>query len=375
MNKLASAVILGVIIYFGYKYYPQALDLYNANFNFQQTSISPSPQQVQKEKAGINNIDMPLKVPSGYQMSIFASDLGSPRDLIFDPQGVVLVSVPNQGRIVSVENGRIEDVVTGLKRPHGLAFKGNTLFVAEIDGVDTFDYDPILKRATNKRKILDLPDGGEHVTRSLLIKDDKLYIAVGSSCNACIESDPRRAAIYWSNLDGSDYKPFATGLRNSVFLTLNPETNEIWATNMGRDYLGDDLPPDTINIVQQGKNYGWPFCYGNKVVDEQINPGGTKFDCSTMQPPRIEIQAHSAPLGLSFMGSDLLVAYHGSWNRSVPTGYKIVRFVNGKQQDFVSGWLQPAGKVLGRPVDILVKGSDIYISDDKAGVIYLLKPI
>lgn len=145
----------------------------------------------------------------------------------------------------------------------------------------------------------------------------------------------------------------------------------IWA----EIFLGDNLPPDTVQNIKEGANYGWPYCYGDKVIDQETNPGGTKFDCTKIESPLIQIPAHSAPLGLAFLGQDLLIAYHGSWNRSVPTGYKIVKYSGGQLSDFITGWLQPNGDVLGRPVDILVNNKDIYISDDKAGVIYLLKKI
>lgn len=292
-----------------------------------------------------------------------------------DPAGNVLVSLTSAGKVVAVLGDSQDVVASGLNKPHGLAFSGNKLYVAETDKVRVYDYDFTTHKAVNGHKTIDLPGGGFHFTRSLLVLGDKLYVSIGSDCNVCLESDGRRAAIWRANLDGSDFKPYAAGLRNSVFLISNPATGEIWATNMGRDYLGDNLPPDTINIVKEGANYGWPYCYGNKVVDSQTNPGGTKFDCSKMEPPKIEIQAHSAPLGLAFLGNDLLVAYHGSWNRSVPTGYKVVKFHDGVQEDFITGWFQSNGDVLGRPADILVKGSDIYISDDKAGVVYLLKKI
>ena len=160
-----------------------------------------------------------------------------------------------------------------------------------------------------------------------------------------MESDP----------EGSYTAEFAGGLRNSVFFVFHPETREIWATEMGRDNLVDNLPPDEINIVKAAgsehkfgaRRYGWPFCYGNKVKDKKFNPDKVAridipTDCSQTEAPVIELPAHSAPLGLTFITSDkwpnewknnLLVAYHGSWNRSEPTGYKIVRFKvdkNGK---------------------------------------------
>ena len=222
---------------------------------------------------------------------------------------------------------------------------------------------------------------------------EKLLISIGSTCNVCSEQDERRATILSSVADGSDVERFAVGLRNSVFMTTHPETGEVFATEMGRDLLGDDLPPDEINIIKKGKNYGWPTCYGKNIHD-------TKFDknvyirapCSAPfeEPSFIDIPAHSSPLGLSFVPEEgwpaqyknnLLVAYHGSWNRSVPTGYKIVRFNLDDEgnlptnrpaaHDFITGWFTDDGRVIGRPVDILVEpGGIMYISDDRAGVIY-----
>lgn len=361
---LISLVIIAVLGYIWINY----RGVYYAN-------KPPTQNIVNLLKPGQNQTEIPLKIPSGYNLSIYTANLNGPRVLTTDPNGNILVSEPSAGKIIEV-NGNAQTVVaSGLNLPHGLAFSGTKLYVAETDGVSVWDYDTKSFKATNKQKIIDIPGGGEHFTRTLLIKDNKLYVSIGSDCNACSESDPRRAAIWRSNLDGSQFSSFSSGLRNAVFLHTNPSTNEIWATTMGRDFLGDNLPPDTMNIIKQGANYGWPYCYGNKVTDNETNPGGSKFDCSKMEPPKIEIPAHSAPLGFAFLGSDVLIAYHGSWNRSVPTGYKVVKYSNGVLSDFITGWLQPDGNVLGRPVDILIKGTDIYISDDKSGVIYLLSKI
>jgi glucose/arabinose dehydrogenase len=187
--------------------------------------------------------------------------------------------------------------------------------------------------------------------------------------------------------EGGKESLYASGLRNAVFLALNPRTRAVWTTEMGRDMLGDDLPPDEINIIRQGANYGWPYCYGRNVHDDDFDPGN-KHSCQEAVPSHIDIPAHSAPLGLAFFPetgwppefrNDLLVAYHGSWNRSKPTGYKIVRFrldENGTylgREDLVAGWLVGDDRALGRPVDILIRPDrTIFVSDDKAGVIYRL---
>jgi len=229
--------------------------------------------------------------------------------------------------------------------------------------------------------------GGGHFTRTLKFgPDDRLYVSIGSSCNVCVEKDERRAAIYTLNRDGSDFKKFASGLRNTVFFDWSYVDGRMWGTDMGRDLLGDDIPPDEINILEEGKNYGWPNCFGKNIHDTNFDKNVYIQDpCLDKTPPVVEMQAHSAPLGLAFVPEegwpedfwyDLIVAFHGSWNRSVPTGYKLVRIKLDAQgnyegtEDFVTGWLQ-GNSALGRPVDILIQsGGTMFVSDDKAGVIY-----
>ncbi len=343
----------------------------------------------------------PLKLPPGFTLSIFAKNLGNPRVLCLDPNGNLLVSLTRQGKVVALPDrqgkGAASEAVTvleGLKRPHGLAFGPGTepkLYVAETPEVATYDYDPEKLTATNKQKIIDLPPGGQHFTRTLLFLSPpprpRLLISVGSDCDVCEETDRRYASILVADPDGGNLKTFASGLRNSVFLAAHPLTGHIWATEMGRDFLGDDLPPDEINLILEGQDYGWPYCYGKRVHDDRFDPEGRKRDfCKTTVPSYIDLPAHSAPLGLAFFPEEwpkdyrynLLVAYHGSWNRTVPTGYKVVRFKLDQAgnvlgaEDFITGWLTPQG-ALGRPVDILITDDGvIFISDDKAGVVYRL---
>lgn len=379
-----------------------------------------------------------LKLSEGFKMDIFAKNLEDPRVITFDSFGRILVSETKAGRVVLLEdkdkNGLAETkktILSGLNKPHGLAFysSGNTtyLYVAETQQVARYVYDVKNGAVTSDKgqNITNLPADGRHFTRTIVfgpnfrqapiiggfkegqtLNPDKLYISVGSSCDVCVEDTTwKRAAILESDPAGSFTAEFAGGLRNSVFFAFHPKTKEIWATEMGRDNLGDNLPPDEVNIIKVAgpedkfgaKRYGWPFCYGNRVKDKTFNP--EKFqridissDCSKTELPVIQIPAHSAPLGLAFVTdkkwpsewqNDLLVAYHGSWNSSVPVGYKIVRYnldANGnvlsqKSEDFVSGWLGDNGKVSGRPVDLKF-GPDgaLYISDDSAGIIYKVIP-
>jgi len=353
------------------------------------------------EKLDTDAQDIRLRLQPGFSLSIFAQGLVDPRVMILDPADTLLVSVPSKGRVVALpdhdKDGRADRVVTvvdGLDRPHGLAFRcapDCRLYIAEEGQVNAYSYNPKTLKAVKQRKVADLPAGGGHVTRTLLFLprpyNDQLLISVGSSCNVCIEQEWRRAKVLAVSAGGGKLRAFASGLRNSVFMTIHPETNKVWATEMGRDYLGDNLPPDEINILAEGRNYGWPFCYGKNVHDNDFDPAMKKL-CREPEtyPSHIDIPAHSAPLGLAFIPDDgwpagfrsnLLVAYHGSWNRSVPTGYKIVRYrLDGsgyflRVDDFVTGWLTKEGTALGRPVDIIVRpGGTVLVSDDKAGVIY-----
>ena len=374
-----------------------------------------------------------LKLPTGFMIDVFADNLENPRVIAFDPVGNMLVSETKAGRIAMLKDsdgdGKSDKKITileGLRLPHGLDFysdsKATYLYVAETNEVKRFSYDIKSGTIANKKSenIATLPADGRHFTRTIAfgpnyrqgsilgglgLSVDKLYMSVGSSCDVCIEDTWKRAAILESDPAGNYTAEFAGGLRNSVFFTFHPKTKEIWATEMGRDNLGDDLPPDEINIIKVAgpedkygaKRYGWPFCYGDKVRDKKFNPEKVdridiSSDCSTTTPPIIKIQAHSAPLGLAFVPAnkgwpkewegDLLVALHGSWNRSEKVGYNVVRYdldsggnvLSQIPEDFISGWLVN-GKIYGRPVDLKFdsKGK-LYISDDATGVIYKVNP-
>jgi len=337
-----------------------------------------------------------LQVPPGFRITVFVRT-ESPRMMAFSPGGVLLATSESGGTVTALpdaqHNGQATARVTVLKDlngPHGIAFHNGELYVAEVTRLVRYSWDETHLRATNPVVVADLPESlGGHMTRTILFADQKLYVSAGSSCNVCSERDPRRAAVVEMNQDGSGAHLFASGLRNAVGLAFNERTRTVWVTDNGRDWLGDDLPPDEIDdLGSQGGDFGWPFCYGNRVPDASF--GGTAERCRLTIPPRVELQAHSAPLGLIFYTGqmfpaeyhgDLLVAFHGSWNRSVPTGYKVVRVkVNERGepewvQDFITGWLPPGetrrGKWMGRPVGLAI-GADgsLYISDDGSGSIY-----
>ncbi|MDP3901676.1 MAG: PQQ-dependent sugar dehydrogenase [bacterium] len=341
------------------------------------------------------NIHNKLKLPPGFEISVFAKNLDGVRAMLFDSFGNMWVSRTDEGIVDLLEvggDGRIvrqTNMFTGLNKPHGLAINPSQPYVLYIAENDKISRVPIYSEG-GLEKIVDLPGDGRHFTRTIGFgPDDRLYVSIGSSCDVCDEQDVNRAKIFSLNGDGGDFKEFARGLRNSVFFTWSYVDGRMWATEMGRDWLGDSLPPDEINIIEKGQNYGWPVCYGKNVHDTDFDKNTyIRNPCSEPleKPSYIDIPAHSAPLGLAFVPEEgwpesywynLFVAYHGSWNRSQATGYKIVRAKLDERgqfsgfEDFITGWLQPNGQILGRPVDILIQpGGIMYISDDHAGAIY-----
>jgi len=338
-----------------------------------------------------------LKVPPGFHISVFA-EVEGPRMMVFTPGGVLLVSESGEGKVVALPDskhtGKAERTVAvrdGLNEPHGLAFYEGKLYIAENDKVRRYDWDEANLRASNPKALTDLPTGGGHSTRSIVFHSGKMYVSAGSSCNVCVEKDLRRATVMEFNPDGTGQKIFAKGLRNAVGLAVNPKTDTVWATVNGRDWLGDDLPPEVIvDLGKDGGDFGWPYCYGDRVPDSNFTKAGDDR-CQNVIEPKVQMQAHSAPLGLAFYeGSEfpaeyrnnIFVAFHGSWNRSIPTGYKVVRVKlddkgqpQGGAEDFITGWLAPGekqkGRWMGRPVGIVFGGDGVmYLSDDAGGVIY-----
>jgi glucose/arabinose dehydrogenase len=325
-------------------------------------------------------------VPTGFEIDVFADGLDGVRALEFGPNGSLYATLSQAGRIVRIDpedRGRAETIAEGLNRPYGIAFHDGWMYVGERHQIVRFrgpSYE------TSEIVVPDLPTGGSHWTREIAFgSDGMLYLSVGSSCNLCEESDPRRAAIIRYAPDGTHETIVATGVRNAAGLAVHPETGAMWASQNERDNLGDDVPPEEINILTDGEHFGWPFCHS----DRQTNPEYRNHAgfCGTTTPPALAIQAHSAPLGMTFYTGDqfpeeyrgdLFVALHGSWNRSERTGYKLirVRVEDGRPvsyEDFATGWLA-GGRVSGRPVYPAV-GPDgsLFLSDDQGGRIYRIR--
>ncbi len=335
-----------------------------------------------------------VRVPDGFSIDLYAAGIRNARFLRFAPGGDLLVTTPPAGAVLRVEadadgDGRsdgIQTLLEGLDRPHGLDLHDGWLYVAEGGAVGRVRLDPEGGglRGSYERVVTDLPSGGNHWTRTVAFGPDGwMYVSVGSSCNACEERDPRRAAILRYRPDGSGEEIFATGLRNTVGFDWRPETGELYATDNGRDLLGDDSPPCELNRVERGGFYGWPYAHGDRVADPDLGAGRERLIASSLSPAHA-FRAHNAPLGIHFVRgarapSDYhgaaLVALHGSWNRTRKDGYKVVSLhwrPDGaiEERDFAVGFERDED-VIGRPVDV-AEGPDgaFYISDDYAGAIY-----
>jgi glucose/arabinose dehydrogenase len=325
------------------------------------------------------------RVPEGFAIDVLATGLESVRTLKFGPDGMMYVALPEVGRIVRIDVAAPDRapavIAEGLNRPYGLAFFDGGLYVGEHDKVVRLDGPDFV----NKTVIVPgLPTGG-HWTREIVFGGDgMLYVSVGSSCNLCEEQDERRAAVTRYAPDGTGATVVARGLRNAAGLAVHPTTGAIWASQNERDNLGDDVPPEEINILSDGTDFGWPYCYGARIPNPEYHD---QARCATTTPPALEIQAHSAPLGMTFYTGeqfpeewrgDLFVAFHGSWNRARKTGYMLahVDVRDGRPvsyRPFAEGWLE-GERASGRPVyPVVGPDGSLYLSDDEGGRIYRIR--
>lgn len=335
-----------------------------------------------------------LQVPAGFKVGLFASGFEQPRFMTLAPTGDTFLSDSRAGTVVILPDRNRDGAAdrrivyaSRLNQPHGLAFHGGYLYVANTDGVVRFRYTPGDTRARGvPEKIISLPSGG-HWTRTIVFgPDSKLYVSVGSSCNVCEERDARRAAVWVYDADGKNGKPYATGLRNAVGLEWFGGT--LYASNNGRDELGDDLPPEAFYRLAAGRFYGWPYCYTVRAGEPQVwdRDFGRRnaATCRDATPAFALTTAHAAPLGMAFYTGktfparyqgQLFAALHGSWNRSQKSGYKVVTIdpKTGAVSDFLTGFLR-GQTTLGRPVDLQVlNDGSLLLTDDGEGRVWRIQ--
>ena len=377
--------------------------LFNSLFG---TSIDTPTEMTRKER---------LQLPPGFSLSIYAQDLPGVRFMAFSrnfsrafptssstlpstsssnsssTNSNLVVARPRDGKVMLLQDtngdGVADNIVTlleELRRPHSVDFYRAWLYIAESNAIGRirFDHATGMTQGKYEHIITGLGDEGNHWSKTIRFgADGFLYLSAGSTCNVCLEEDPQRATITRYRPDGSGEERVATGLRNSVGMDWAPFDQQLYATDNGRDLLGDDYPPCELNRIEMGGFYGWPFVNGTGDLDPDLGEA-TKLPGALS--PVHEFRAHNAPLGIHFIRHQAwqddykdaaLVALHGSWNRSTHDGYKVVSLHRREdggfdERDFFTGF-ELAGDVIGRPVDIAMGPDDCaYISDDYAGTIY-----
>ncbi|HEX6978960.1 MAG TPA: YbhB/YbcL family Raf kinase inhibitor-like protein [Alphaproteobacteria bacterium] len=340
-----------------------------------------------------------LDLPPNFRITKFAEGLINPRMIAVGADGTVYVTRRNVGDVVMMKDtdgdGRADEFRTIASRPgmHGIAIDGQRAYLATVKDV----YRTEIRRDGSfgelVRIIDDLPDGGQHANRTLAIgPDGMLYISVGSTCNACDETNPESATLLRATPDGSRRQIFASGLRNTIGFDWHPQTGQLFGMDHGIDWLGDEQPPEELNLLEEGKKYGWPYVYADGQVNPQNEPpvGITPHQwAAASEPPVLMYTAHAAPMQMAFYDGtqfppeyrgDAFIAMRGSWNRQPPSGYEVVhvRFENGRPVafvPFVTGFLIDEGHgqygQLSRLAGLAVaKDGSLLIGDDDNGVIY-----
>lgn len=335
-----------------------------------------------------------LHGPEGFDITIYAKDIDNVRQLAIGDRGTVFAGSRQAGNVYAISDtdkdgvaDKVAVIDEDLNMPSGVAFSEGALYVAAVDRILRYDAieDHLDDPPAPTVIIADLPDDTHHGWKAIEFDhSNNLYIPVGVPCNVCLSEDPRHGTILRYELSTKKITIYATGVRNSVGLAIHPQDQSLWFSDNGRDWLGDDVPPDEINRADKaGNNFGFPYLHGRHVLDPDYGEMAIPEDYTL---PMVELGAHVAPLGLAFYTGNafpksyrhaLFVAEHGSWNRSKKTGYRIVSIRqdnSGKYQvtPFITGWLdREKDTAWGRPVDILnLPDGSLLISDDYADVIY-----
>lgn len=336
-----------------------------------------------------------LQLPEGFSAEIYAYDVPNARQLALGNNGTVYAGSRQEGKVYALvdknDNQQADTVYTiaeDLRQPSGIAYRDGSLYVAAVSRI--LRYDDIDNRLQNPPEPVlitdNYPTDGHHGWKFIAFgPDGNLYVPVGAPCNICNPDDDIYASITRINPDGSGLEIIAHGVRNSVGFDWDPQTGDLWFTDNGRDWMGDDRPPDELNhLTENGQHFGYPYKHGDNTWDPEFGDEGQEMD-TTFRPPVQELDSHVAALGMIFYTGDMfpeeyqnqiLIAEHGSWNRSNKIGYRITKVsLQNKEavsyEPFVDGWLQDNESVWGRPVDLLqMPDGSVLISDDHSGIIY-----
>jgi glucose/arabinose dehydrogenase len=333
-----------------------------------------------------------ITLPAGFRIAVYAADVPNARQMALGPGGIVFVGSRSEGKVYAVVDrdgdhnaDQVHVVARGLNQPSGVAFRDGALYVAALNRVLRWrDVARDLAHPPAPDVVSDaFPADAQHGWKFIAFgPDGRLYAPVGAPCNVCVPPGPLHATITRLDVAGGRPEVVARGVRNTVGFDFQPRTGDLWFTENGRDWLGDDQPPDELNrLTRPGEHFGFPHCHGNGMADPEYN--GNRA-CTEFTPPARRLDPHVAAIGMRFYTGTMFpekyrggvfIAEHGSWNRSTPVGYRVTYVnVDGARatsyEPFATGWLK-GGLASGRPADVLVMPDGaLLVSDDKAGRIY-----
>ncbi|MEP6713572.1 MAG: sorbosone dehydrogenase family protein [Ferruginibacter sp.] len=369
-------------------------------FNISFVACSNSKENNQSKTENKNPDDLfvkysldKIKLPPGFQISVYA-EVPNARSMALSPSGIIYVGNRSGDKVFAVadenKDGKADKVYTiasGLNSPNGVAFKDGNLYIAAVSKILRLDNIEAHLAAPPKPIVVydKYPKDDQHGWKFIAFgPDGKLYVPVGAPCNICDNKNPVYASITRINADGTGMEIFSRGIRNSVGFAWQPDTKNLWFTENGRDNMGNDTPGDELNTAPTaGLHFGYPYCHQGNILDPEFGKGK---NCADYTAPVQILDPHVAALGMRFYTGSMFdssytnqvfIAEHGSWNRSTPIGYRLTLVkldAAGKSlgySAFAEGWLQPNGKVLGRPVDVQqMPDGALLVSDDYAGAIY-----
>lgn len=350
--------------------------------------LEPHPPGMTAKPAAEIKLDK-FRLPPGFSIELWAQGLANARSITLGAKGTVFVGTRLTDQVYAVvdKDGKreVKSILRGLYRPNGVAFHNGALYVAELSRI--LRYDNIEDKLDNPGKpaiVFDaLPRDEPHGWKFLSVGPDGwLYFNIGAPCNSCVPPDTH-AQIVRVDPRAGVLETVARGVRNSVGMAFHPVTRELWFTNNGRDWLGEDLPNDTLHrVAKKGMHFGYPYCHQGDMPDPELGRGRV---CGEFSPPALQLGAHVAPLGMRFYTGKMfpaeyrnriLIANHGSWNRTNKLGFNLMQVsldAQGKvvrYEPFAEGWAEGNG-YWGRPVDVQVMPDGaLLVSDDVAGALF-----